>query len=203
MGNCQRPRPVLLPPVVGLRGGGAGAWVRKGQQSGHPGGKACFLWLDKQGLKWCRGGSFRAVASTLDSWRLSTLQGGPGSCTHRVVLHSLHQVPGLGGHVPRRGREGNLERAEKQRLKPWDSGLVRQVLQEEKCYINLTPSECIQRLSILKKSQPSTNQRCAPDLGATWIWTLPGANLCPATASCRPGPPWPRGWDLALIIPFP
>lgn len=41
---------------------------------------------------------------THPSWRPGAFQGSPGSRTHRAVFHSVHQVPGLGWHVPTQGK---------------------------------------------------------------------------------------------------
>ena len=73
--------------------------------------------------------------------------------------------PGLA--CPWAGEEkGTLELVHEQGLKLQDLGLVRRCFRKKKVLYKDIPSEGIERLSILKKSQPMNNQRFAVSIGA-------------------------------------
>lgn len=98
----------------------------------------------RAGAQWYRGGP--SGCCTHPSWRPSAFQGSPGSCTHRAVFHSVHQVPGLGRHVPRRGREGDIRTGSEASIQAVGVWPGKDVFQEDKCYIKFIPSGCIERL---------------------------------------------------------
>lgn len=100
---------------------------------------------------------------THPSWRPSALQGSPGSCTHRAVFHSVHQVPGLGRHVPRRGREGDIRTGSEASTRAVGVWPGKDVFQEDKCYTKFIPSGSIERLDSQEIST-GNNHRCAMDL---------------------------------------